>query len=157
MNKGFPKEVGTWNVYAKIPATRTSGASEGTFSVNMIEQGVKTPDYNIETVDGEFFSIFIIHGNDIIDFYNEYEDADDRTTYAGYIIFNDVDMQRIYGVHIAKNLDEQDLEYYTLQADIDDIMDYEGDAKVHLLSAVNDSVSLHSTDFTITGKWTTRE
>lgn len=157
MNKGFPKEVGTWDVHAKIPATRTSGASERTYSVEMIEQGTKIPDYNIETVDGEFNSTFIIHGNDIIDFYDEYENVDNRTTYAGYIIFNDVDIQRIYGVFIAKNLDEQDLEYYTLQADIDDIMEYQGDAKVHLLSAVNDNVSLHSADFTITGKWSTRE
>ena len=52
MNKGFPKEVGNWNVYAKIPATRTTGTSTETFQVNVVEQGVKTPDYDGIRVDG---------------------------------------------------------------------------------------------------------
>lgn len=153
--EGFPKEPGAWNVHAKIPATRTTLPSKLSTITTMIPQGTKKPDYSIEKIEHDKGDGFFINGNDIVSFFNLYQDGSSQiTNTVGYIIFDNTDGYKdVFDMRVVKVLDEEGPDRYGLSPLITGYFDYQGSAKVHLVSAVSGDVSLHSVDFNIDGKF----
>lgn len=96
MYEGFPEEVGGWGVTAEIPATRTSGVSAKDYTVIVLEQGVRKPNYGDVTVlpsDVEFpeAGFYIDVTDDAGELYNTVNNWEYRHTPISACLIDDID------------------------------------------------------------------
>lgn len=148
MNKGFPTGVGTWNIYATIPATRTNAKSTAFYEgIEIIPQGTKTPDYgnkNYKLPDAEpgyDNYAFDVQGEDIVELYGE--------QYVGYAVFEVDGHTECWDVYVDR-YGEEPFTYY-IGVDIPMAFAYTGTAKIHLNSTGENG--LKSTNIYVSGNW----